>query len=159
MKEDNLPQKKKRKPKNKKKKPPVEQKVSTSESDDDRDSGTDHPFAHIGPQESLKYTNNMNREAFVENLKAIKKEMKEKVIDRTIPRIKVGFINKIRRGLKALMGELTETLKQLKFARFDDEKQVIYRYVTYRLQWHIAARIGRKFKNCGGGRPASDRKP
>jgi hypothetical protein len=39
----------------------------------------------------------MNREAFLENLKAIKKEMKEKVIDRTIPRIKVVFINKIRR--------------------------------------------------------------
>jgi hypothetical protein len=101
----------------------------------------------------------MNREAFAENLKAIKKKMKEKIIDPTIPRIKVGFINKIRRGLKALMGELTQTLKQLEFARFDDERQIIYRYVTYRLQWHIAARIGRKFKNCGGGRPASDRKP
>jgi hypothetical protein len=85
--------------------------------------------------------------------------MKEKVIDRTIPRIKVGFINKIRRGLKALIGELTQTLKQLEFARFDEERQIIYRYVTYRLQWHIAARIGRKFKNCGEGRPASDRKP
>jgi hypothetical protein len=57
------------------------------------------------------------------------------------------------------MGELTQTLKQLDFARFDDERQIIYRYVTYRLQWHIAARIGRMFKNCGGGRPSSDRKP
>jgi hypothetical protein len=57
------------------------------------------------------------------------------------------------------MGELTETLKQLRYARYDEERQVIYRYITYRLQWHIAAKIGRKFKNCEGGRPASDRKP
>jgi hypothetical protein len=70
IKEDNLPQQKKRKPKNKKKKPPVEQKVSTSDSDDDRDSGTDHPFAHIGPQDSLEYTNNMKWGSICRKLKS-----------------------------------------------------------------------------------------
>jgi hypothetical protein len=57
------------------------------------------------------------------------------------------------------MEELTETLKHLDFARYDDERQTIYNWITYKLQWHIAARIGKKFENCGGGRPASDRKP
>jgi hypothetical protein len=35
----------------------------------------------------------------------------------------------------------------------------VYQFITDRLQWHIAVRIGKKFKNCGGGRPASQRKP
>jgi hypothetical protein len=76
------------------------------------------------------------------------KTMKEKMDvgkDRTISMIKIGFINTIRRCLPSLFEESINALKSLRFAEYD-ERQIVYSYITFHFQKHIANKIGKKIR-------------
>jgi hypothetical protein len=69
--------------------------TKNSDSDEEDDSEVIPSGNKSSKFEGLDYANTMSREEFLENLDVIRRTMKEKPIDRTIPRINPGAIRKL----------------------------------------------------------------
>jgi hypothetical protein len=74
-----------------------------------------------------------SREQFEGILKYIKNEMTIG-IDKTIPKIKISCLTKIRRGLPSLFEQLTAILKSLQYGRSEQERQTVYSYISYKFR-------------------------
>jgi hypothetical protein len=107
-------------------------------------------------QDDILLFDEMDRKRFLETLKAIEEHVK-RPIDRTIPRRKIGLLNKIGRGLYHLMN------KKLIFSHKSNslnliKKNNLYTSTLPKITKTYSRKIGKKYKDCGGGPSTKDTK-